>query len=156
MENVKRILVVSRLIPNSRKAIKAGLSLARKYDSKLMVLHLITHPVDMMALNAPGIFPGELNKNYSHSLQETKERLSTLIKHVVPSDFPVKELVSDSDPIDEILRVVKEENIDLLLLNAHEEGHLEHTFFGGENDTILRKMPCSILLVKNEPGPVDW
>jgi nucleotide-binding universal stress UspA family protein len=156
METIKRILVISRLIPNSRKAIKTGLSLALKYDSKLTVLHLISHPVDMMALNAPGIFPGELNNNYSNTLQEAKEQLGALMKQEVHSDFPVKERVSDRDPIDEIVRVVNEEKIDLLLLNAHEEGYIEHTFFGGENNTLLRMMPCSILLVKNEPGPVEW
>ncbi|MGK2908078.1 MAG: universal stress protein [Desulfuromonadales bacterium] len=156
METFKRILVISRLIPYSQKALRVGISMARKYDSKLIVLHLISHPVEMMALNAPGIFPGEQNKNYSNSLQEGKERLAALIKQEGQSGFPIKELVSDLDPVDEITRVVNEEKIDLLLLSAREEGHIEHTFFGGENDAILRRMPCSILLVKNEPGPVEW
>ena len=39
---------------------------------------------------------------------------------------------------------------------AHEEGRLEHMLFGGDNDAIIRKMPCSILLVKKEPEAVGW
>jgi nucleotide-binding universal stress UspA family protein len=52
--------------------------------------------------------------------------------------------------------VVSEEKIDLIVMLAHEEGRIEHALFGGENDAIIRRMPCSILLVKKEPGPVKW
>ena len=64
MGNFSNILVISRMIPYSRKAIKVGISLARKYDAKLLVLHLVSNPVDLLALNAPGLFPDEQYKNY--------------------------------------------------------------------------------------------
>jgi len=53
------------------------------------------------------------------------------------------------------VKMVKEEKIDLLILSAHAEGRIEHALFGGENDAIIRRMPCSILLVKDEPEPLD-
>jgi nucleotide-binding universal stress UspA family protein len=148
MENFRSILVVSRMIPYSLKAIKFGVSLARKYDAKLMVLHLVSNPVDLMALNAPGLLPNEQYKNYINSHQEAKERLDKLIKQEISDGFPIKELISDHDPVKEIVKVVEEEKIDLILISAHEEGRIEHALFGGENDAILRKMPCSIMLVK--------
>jgi nucleotide-binding universal stress UspA family protein len=148
MENFRSILVVSRMIPYSLKAIKFGVSLARKYDAKLMVLHLVSNPVDLMALNAPGLLLDEQYKNYINSHQEAKERLDKLIKQEISDGFPIKELISDHDPVKEIVKVVEEEKIDLILISAHEEGRIEHALFGGENDAILRKMPCSIMLVK--------
>ncbi|MDD2735109.1 MAG: universal stress protein [Desulfuromonadaceae bacterium] len=148
MVNFRNILVVSRMIPYCLKAIKVGVSLARKYDAKLLVLHLVTHPGDLMAVNAPGLFPGEQYKNYMDSLQEANERLAALIKQETSGGFPIKELVSDRNPVEEIMKLVKEENIDLILMSAHEESRIEHALFGGENDAILRKMPCSIMLVK--------
>jgi nucleotide-binding universal stress UspA family protein len=39
-------------------------------------------------------------------------------------------------------------------LRAHEEGRIERFLVGGSNDAIIRKMPCSILLVKKEPDIV--
>ena len=155
MEIIKQILVVSRLIPYSRKTLKFGISLARKHHAKLHVLHLVSNPVGMMAVNAPGQFPGEHYKKFSNSLQEAKELLKSLIEQE-QNGYPIHQQVSDLDPVDEIERVISEENIDLLLMSAQEEGRIEHALFGGENDTIVRKMPCSILLVKNEPGPVEW
>jgi nucleotide-binding universal stress UspA family protein len=65
-------------------------------------------------------------------------------------------LVSERDSVDEIENIVREEKIDLLLMVAHEEGRVEHALCGGENDTVIRKMPCSILLVKQVPDSVEW
>lgn len=156
MKSFSRILVISRLIPYSRKAIALGVSLARRHDAELFVLHLVSHPVDMMALNAPGQFPDEEYKKYNDSLQEAKELLNTVIEQEKQDEGSIKELVSDRDSVEEIERVVSEEKIDLIIMSAHEEGRIEHALFGGENDTIVRRMPCSILLVKNEPGAVEW
>jgi nucleotide-binding universal stress UspA family protein len=148
MGDFHNILVISRMIPYSLEAIKVGVSLARKFDGKLLVLHLVSNPVDMMAVNAPGLFPEEQYKNYMNSHQEAQEQLDKLIKQEIRGGFPIKELISDRDPVEEIMKVVKEEKIDLILMTSHEEGRLEHALFGGENDAILRKMPCSIMLVK--------
>ena len=156
MHNIKHILVISRMIPYSRNAIRYGVSLAQKYNSKLSVLHLISNSADVMAINAPGLFLEEEYKTYLNSKQEVKERLDKVIKHEIQNGFPIKEQISDGDPTKEVVRVVSEENIDLIVMLAHEEGHIEHALFGGENDDIICKMPCSILLVKKEPGPVKW
>lgn len=156
METIKQILVVSRLIPYSRKTLEFGIYLAREHHAKLHVLHLVSNTVDMMATNAPGPFPEEQYEQYNTSLEEAKKLLNAVIEQEKQNAYPIHELVSDRDPVEEIERVVSEEKIDLLLMSAHEEGRIEHALFGGENDTIVRKMPCSILLVKNEPGPVAW
>jgi len=50
--------------------------------------------------------------------------------------------------------MVKEENIDLLIMSVHEEGHMEHFLFGHDNEELICKMPCSIMLVKKEPHKV--
>lgn len=156
METIKRILVISRMIPYSRKVIKFGIFLARKHDAKLLVLHLVSKPIDLLAVNAPGLFMDEEYKNFKDSQQEAVEHLDKIIKQEVKSGYPITELVSDLNPVEEIERVVSEEKIDLIIMSAHEEGHIEHALFGGQNDAIIRRMPCSVLLVKNEPGPVSW
>ena len=38
---------------------------------------------------------------------------------------------------------------------AHEEGRLEDLFFQRSNDELTRKMPCSIILVKQEAMPLE-
>jgi len=64
----------------------------------------------------------------------------------------IKELIREGEPTEVILSVVKEENIDLIIMLSHEEGRMEHFLFGRSNEEIIRKMPCSIFLVKKEPA----
>jgi nucleotide-binding universal stress UspA family protein len=139
--------------PHSLKAFHFGVSLARQYDAKLHVLHLVTDPVDMMVLNSSGLFPEVMYTNYFDNQQDAKERLDMVIKKETDEGFPINELVSDNDSVEEILKVVSDEKIDLIVMLAHEEGRLEHALFGGENDAIVRRMPCSILLLKEELEP---
>ena len=46
--------------------------------------------------------------------------------------------------------MVKQHKIDLLIMLAHEEGHLEHFLFGRSNEELIRRMPCSIMLIKKK------
>jgi nucleotide-binding universal stress UspA family protein len=157
MENIRRILVISRMTPYCREAIHCGVSLARKYDAELQVLHFVSNPVDMKVVNAPtSLFPAEEYKNYQNIQREAKEELDKVIKQETRNGFPIKELISDRDPLKEIVKMVREEKIDLIVMLAHEEGRLEHALFGGDNGAIIRTLPCSMLLVKKEPESVKY
>lgn len=160
MENFKRILVVDRMSEYAREAVRIGISIARKYGAELQVLHVVSSPMSTAsmagaALNAPSAIPDD-TKNYVTSQQEAREELDRIIKKEISAGLPIKVTITEGKPVDEILKVVKEERIDLMLLLSHEEGRLEHMLFGRENDAILRRMPCSILLIKREPEAVDW
>ena len=156
MEQIKHILVVSRMSQYCREAVGIGISLARKYGSKISVLHLVSNPVSMEALNAPLPFPDGRHKTYASIQEEAREELDRILKKEISSGLPIQILIKEGRPIDEIMQVVKDEGIDLIVLLAHEEGRLEHLLFGRDNDAVLRRMPCSILMVKKEPEPVAW
>jgi nucleotide-binding universal stress UspA family protein len=156
MKSIQRILVVSRMNSYNLEAIRTGVSLARSNDAKLTVLHLTPNPVDMVPLTAPGAFREDDFMNYLNIQQEVKKQLDAVIKKELKEGFPIKEMVSDGEPVAEIAKVVAAEKINLIVMLAHQEGRLEHALFGGENDAIIRTMPCSILLVKKEPEQVAW
>jgi nucleotide-binding universal stress UspA family protein len=156
MEKIKHILVVSRMSQYCLEAVSIGISLARKYESRISVLHLVSNPVSMEALNAPLPYPDGRHKSYASIQEEAKEELDRILKKEIGAGLPIKILIKEGRPIDEIMQTVKDEGVDLIVLLAHEEGRLEHLLFGRDNDAILRRMPCSILLVKKEPEPVEW
>jgi nucleotide-binding universal stress UspA family protein len=67
----------------------------------------------------------------------------------------IKEFVREGTPSEVILKLIEDENIDLLILRSHKESRLERLLVGGSNDEIIRAMPCSIFLVKQELCAVD-
>jgi len=149
MEDVKRILVVSRDTKYCKKAVHYGVSLSRKYGAELYVIHVLHDPFSLAGWNLP--IPS-LQEEYKRLLRETREELAETIAAEKKKGMKVKEFVKEGHPATEIFQVVKDENIDLIILLAHEEGRLEHFLFGRSNEEIIRKMPCSILMVKKEPG----
>lgn len=145
---IKRILVVIRLMENTRVALQQGYSLARQFGAELSVLRVYSAPKKMGSVNVPGLLLGE-----KHDLSipdQFKEQLDAAVHEVIGDSFPIKEYITDKDPNDEIIRIVEEEKIDLLAVLAHEEGLLEHFIFGGLHDTIIRKLPCSVILIKSD------
>lgn len=147
MEDVKRILVLSRDTPYCRKAVHYGVSLSRKYRAELYVIHVVDDP---FIFGWWDLSTSSLNEEYKKLLKEAREELHTIIDSEKKKGMSIKELIREGDPTEELIKTVKEEEIDLLIMLAHEEGHLEHFLFGRSNEEIIRKMPCSVLLAKKE------
>jgi nucleotide-binding universal stress UspA family protein len=156
MEKIKRVLVVNRTRQYAGEEVKVAQSVADKYGAEVVLLHLLMHPVDMEALNAPLPYKDEKPSRTTSIQDEAREDLGQILRKEVGVSAAVKILIKSGDADDEVLKVVQEEKIDLMVLMAHQQGRLEHMLFGKENDKLIRNMPCSILLVKKEPEPVDW
>ena len=147
MNDIKHILVVSRMTIHCRKAVHYGISLSKKYGASLAVVHVLHNPFGLEGWNLPA-----LEKDFSIQFRKSKEDIDAAIHAEQAQGMAIKEIIREGDPIEVITDVVREENIDLLIMLAHEEGHLEHFLFGRSNDEIVRRMPCSLFLVKKEPG----
>ena len=76
MEDVKRILVVSRDTQYDRKAVHYGFSLARQYGAQLYVMHAVHNSFSLQGWNLP--IPS-LVKEYKRLLRETRKELAAMI-----------------------------------------------------------------------------
>jgi nucleotide-binding universal stress UspA family protein len=158
MQNYKHILLVIRMIESSGDIFHEAIDLAKHWGAILSVLRPIPTAVDLgAAVNAPSLFfKGEEYKNYLSRREQYKEELDKAISQATRGGFPIREYITGKDPVKEAARLVRDENVDLIVIPTHEEGRLEHFLFGSENDALMRKLPCSMLLVKHEPRPVKW
>jgi nucleotide-binding universal stress UspA family protein len=147
MNDIKRIMVVATDIKHSRETVRFGVSLARKYNAELVVLHVEHDPFGTDGWNLPFL---SVDEEYKALLKEAKRNLDKVIRAESVSGLPVKEVIRKGEPIGAIRNMVEEEKIDLLVMPAHEESRLEHFLFGRINEAIIRRLPCSILLVRQE------
>jgi nucleotide-binding universal stress UspA family protein len=147
MKNFNAILVVSRSTKHCLKAVRTGISLARKYGSKLYVLHVIHDPFNMDGWNLPApTFQAE----YEKMIQDARKDLDGMLKAEKSEGMDIVEWIREGEPADEIRKVVESENIDLIIMLAHQEGRLEHFLFGKTNDKIIRRLPATLMLVKKD------
>lgn len=153
MDDVKRILVVSRMTKHCAKAVRYGVYLARQAGAELHILHVFYDPFVLGGWNMP--YPS-IEDVYRKSLEDAKKELDRIVSHEVKSGMTVKEEIRGGKPTREILDYVKQQNIDLLIMLSHAEWRLEHFLFGRSNEEITRKMPCSVFMVKQEPEPIPF
>jgi universal stress protein A len=147
MKEIEHILVLSRMTIHCRLALHHGISLAKKYGATLAIMHVVHNPFGLEGWKLPPIEFG-----YSTLLKKSKEDIDEAIKAERAEGLTIKEVIREGDPIRTVIDVVIKENIDLLIMLAHEEGYLEHFLFGRANEELVRRMPCSIFLVKKEPA----
>lgn len=145
MEPFKNILVVSRSTKHCLKAVRTGISLARKFGAKLYILHVIHDPFNMDGWNLPA---PTFQDEYRKMITDAKKELDRMVQAEKAEGLAVTEWVKEGEPVEEIRKVVANEHIDLIIMLAHREGRLEHFLFGKTNEAIIRKLPATLMLVK--------
>jgi nucleotide-binding universal stress UspA family protein len=145
METFNNILVVSRSTKNCVKVLRTGVALARKFEAKLHVLHIIHDPFNVNGWNLP---VPSLDEEYKAMVAQAREELDRIIRSEQAEGMVINEWVKDGDPVEAISQAVEKEGIDLILMLAHREGRLEHFLFGKTNDAIIRRLPASLMLVR--------
>ena len=153
MNDIKRILAVCRATKHCDKAVHYGISLAKQNGAKLYVLHVFDDPFGLEAWSLPVVSLKDIQEEYKRMQEKTRIDIDRIIEGEQNTEIPTEVSVEDGDPAEKILDFVKENKIDLLIMLAHEEGRLEHLLFGRSTDRIIRSLPCSIMLVKQEPAP---
>jgi nucleotide-binding universal stress UspA family protein len=156
MNDIERILVVSRSTKHCQKAVHYGVSLAKKFEAELYVLHVIHNPFGLEGWALPIPSLQVLEEEYERIQQEARSDLDKMIESETTEGLSVHVMIGHGEPQEEVMRVVEEKKIDVLIMLAHQEGRIEHFLFGRGNDEIMRRLPCSILLVKKEPEPVAY
>ena len=155
MDDIKHVMVLTRSTEYCKKAIHYGITMAKKFDAELYVMHSIYNPFGLKGWNLPLPSLTTLEDEYESMQKKAKSDLDNIINSENDNGMKIEVIVSTKNPKEEIFRFLKEKEIDLLIMRAHEEWRLEHFLFGQNNEEIIRKMPCSIMLVKDEPRAVS-
>jgi nucleotide-binding universal stress UspA family protein len=95
----------------------------------------------------------EIQEEYKKMQDRARSDLNRFIEAEKNTGISIEVSLTDGDVDEKILHFVKDKNVDLLIMLAHKEGHLEHLLFGRSIERIIRKLPCSVMLVKQEPRP---
>ena len=153
MDELNNILVLSRMTKHCEKAVNQGIAIADKFNAKLHVLHVFHNPFGLEGWNLP-IY--SLEKEYKKLQENAKADLDNLITVSKPDGMNVNIILKEGEPNKVLFKVIEEQNIDLLIFVSHSQWRMEHFLFGRSNEEIVRKLPCSVMLVKNEPHAVDY
>lgn len=148
---VHTILWPTDLSKNSLKAAKQVVSLADKYQAKVILLYV---GVDLMNFfPAYGSYPseGHLKHFQSWELEHAKKRMEAICDKDLKACPNVQVRLVQGDAAAEILKSVKQEKADLMVLTTHGRGHEEldqaSPTFGSVAEKVIKNSPVPVHLV---------
>lgn len=147
--NLNRILVPISFAPSSKKAIRTAATLASAFDAKLFVMNVYKTPPRMFHSVGGILFPKTLEQERLDAIKHLDEFVKKEMRMLKVSLDVTEINLEDEDPVKAILRVAKEEEIDLMVLGHHEETKLERFLFGRNIDKLVDGAPCDVIVTRS-------
>ncbi len=151
MKEMRRVMVVCENTNSCGGLVHTAAGMVHGAGAQLFVLAVIDNPFGVRGLSFPR---PSLKKDFEALVEKTGKDLQALISRERRPGTAAHALIREGKPVDQIETAVRDHQIDLLIVPAHEQTRLESLLAGGHNRTLLRRMPCSVMFVKSEPAAV--
>ena len=148
MTEFDRILVPLDGSSLAAKALPIATSLARKFESTIILLCVLDIPTPSAPASHPEITIDWVMEARKHALQEAESYLNVRQGEIYEQGIRVRTLLRDTSPAEDILNVAVAEKIDLIVMTSHGQGGLARWTFGSVADKVARHSPCPVLLVR--------
>jgi len=128
-------------------------SLARKFKSKVTVVHVVSHEFMHPELKAQYRLPHSiLHKIDEAYLQAGKKIIRNAEELFREADITVDaRLVTYEDPAEFLLQLVKDEKYDLVVIGNRAETQSDRYSLGSVTEKIARHAECPVMIVKKKP-----
>ena len=147
----EKILFPTDFSPTSESALRWATSLARDTGARLLIVHVEEPSTPYMG--------GEFA--IPESPGPAQRELAKLLALVVPCDqgsddegVPYEHRLLLGDPAPEVVKLAKDENVDLIVMGTHGRTGLSRLLMGSVAEHVVRRADCPVLTVKQPLGQV--
>jgi len=143
----KKILFCTDFSENSHWAFTYALNLAKKYKSKLFILHVSPVPTcpEQLTIYLP---PEKVQELMMAEKKELEKELNTHYVRKLKEFKNYKILFEKGWPFIEIIQVAKKESVNLIVMGTHGRTGLDHILFGSTAEHVVQKSPCPVLTIR--------
>jgi nucleotide-binding universal stress UspA family protein len=139
----KTILCPLEFSPASIRALEYALSLAKEADARLILLHAIEDVLGDAGARRHG------HLSVSEYYRQLEDDAVTRLRAVVPDEARVwarpEERVVNGRAHQEILKVVGDEQVDLVVMGVQGKGVVNRLVFGSTTHRVIREAGCPVL-----------
>lgn len=154
---IERILVATDGSEESMEAARYAAELVRRLNVRATLIHVVPTPgipvTPSIPIGATPLHP-EDNVEIEKAMWEGAQVI--LDRSRVPFDqagVSVEGVIRRGEAADEILKLLQEEDFDLIVMSSHGAGDAERAVLGSTSDAVVRAAPCPVLVVRK--GTVD-
>jgi nucleotide-binding universal stress UspA family protein len=143
MVKIDKILFPIDLTENPSKVLPYVLSASEKYNSTICLLHVIE---DAHIWGASGVATAYDEKE---ALDEAEAEMDKVCEEQLESCPNFQKKVVLGNPAMEILKAIKTEGIDLVVMGTHGRKGTSHIFFGSVAESVMKSSPVPVLVVNS-------
>jgi nucleotide-binding universal stress UspA family protein len=149
MNEFKTILFATDFSESSDYAFGKALTLARKFNARLLILHVINEPVDLRGFYVPHISFDKLEEEIEEGAQKMMEKFCRT--HIRDYDN-FESIIVPGIPYDEVIKKAVAESADLIVMGTHGRTGLDHVLFGSTAEKVVRKSPVPVMTIRVAEG----
>lgn len=145
MNLIKKILVPVDFSDYSRNALNYAVQFAKEINAEIYSIYVVE----------PLIFPADFSMGQISipamdvdTTKRAKEELETFMNNLLGPGCKVDTIIKTGKPFVEINETAAELDIDLIIIATHGHTGVEHLFFGGTAEKVVRKAPCPVLTLR--------
>lgn len=151
----QKILVPLDGSDHSLKALDIAIQVAKKFGGKIMLVHVYSVAAVTSMVLEPGIAGGVPVfepydvSGFVEAARKTGNRiLSDGEKKVKDARVEVDSLLKEGHIVQEIIRVAKESNFELIVMGARGVSHIKEMLLGSVSDGVMHHVTCPVLVVR--------
>lgn len=145
MKDFTSILVAIDFSDSSDNAFQIAMSMAEKFAARLIILHVISEPIDLRGFYVPHISYDKLEEEIEEGAKKLME--SFCRQHI--SDFDNYEtLIVPGVAFEQIIGQADEHDASLIVLGTHGRTGIDHVLFGSTAEKVVRKSKVPVLTVR--------
>jgi len=145
MKDFKNVVFATDFSDCSDYALEYALSIARQYQGRLSIVHVINEPVDLRGFYVPHISFEKLEEEIELGAKKMME--SFCRTHL--GDFTDYEtFIVPGIAYDEIIKKAVELDADLIVLGTHGRTGLDHVLFGSTAEKVVRKSNVPVMTIR--------
>lgn len=145
MEQFEKILFANDFSENSEHAFDYALTLAQKFGSRLIIMHVINEPVDLRGFYVPHISFEKLEKEIEEGAEKMMQKFCrTKIKEFTNYET----LIVAGIPYEEILKKADAEKASLIVMGTQGRKGIDHFLFGSTAERVVRTAKCPVMTIR--------
>jgi nucleotide-binding universal stress UspA family protein len=144
MVHIQVVLVAIDFSDISSLVMTYAQSLAAAWQARLLVVHVVH---DLSYFTGIYLTDTPLPELQQRLETEARERLEALCQTVLGEQHRSETLVVTGRPVAEIYRLIREHQVDCLVMGAHTVDKPEHQLFGSTAERLIHQGACPIFLV---------
>jgi len=145
MIKLQKILVPTDFSDYSRLSLQYGLSFCKEYEAQMILLHVIEDP---FYPSTGASFGFDMDDFFRKMEKEAQDRLSEMVPPELEKVTRIERVVTRGTPFLEIIRISREQEVDMIVLATHGRTGLAHVLMGSVTEKVVRKAPCPVLVVR--------